>query len=592
VAEPKPQIEPTLYEDFLAEMRALDEFRAHLSSRHPEARLRRDDPDVRRLLEATAYFTVRSRRHLVHNMEATWLRLFSDQFDPLLTTLPAAALVEAVVHPRRADVAVLPRGTALHLSDAQGRAGSFRTLDDLRVLPIEIQSAVLLQDPGGKYQRIAIELVSRFARREEVGLLRLHTRVVDDYAASASLLYQLRAHLLRAHVVFDSPRSAEQMGETCGVSYGSVYEPLQGMGSGGQASGPETTHPLERTRSFFHFPERELFINLAVPLPHGIKSWQRLTIYLDLSADWPRRTIDRDLFHLHTVPVCNIRREWAMPVTCDGTQDALPIRHPNPEHGFALRSVLGVYVARESGLVPLRTSLLPEPPEGSAADMEPAEDGPGYQIEERQTPSGARPYLVVRAPAALLQPLRLHVDALWYQPGFAERVFREESPLSTALAGRTLEGIGWAVLGGLRAEGSSPLRGDVSSLLRILSMSMRPVLNESELRWLMQLLIGSTGPAVYRRLPSRLQGLRWSLSPDSALRGSGTRHIYSLQLPIEPGDLGEDEAIVHAFLCWVHTVLDVWNQDSTVDLKVDAGETVLKLRIPPSGSAEGSEPHG
>lgn len=592
MAEPKSQIEPTLYEDFLAEMRALDEFRAHLSSRHPEARLRRDDPDVRRLLEATAYFTVRSRRHLVHNMEATWLRLFSDQFEPLLRPLPATALVQAMVHPRRADVAVLPRGTALHLADPQGRIGSFRTLDDLRILPIEIQGAVLLQDPAGKYHRIAIELVSRFSRREEVGMLRLHTRVLDDYAASARFLYQLRAHLLRAHVVFDSSLSADQKGETCGVSYGSEHAPQKGAGSGGPAGGPETTHPLERARSFFHFPERELFINLAVPLPHGVKSWQRLTVYLDLASDWPRRAIDRDLFHLHTVPVCNVRREWAMPVTCDGTQDALPIRHPNPEHGFALRSVLGVYVARESGLVPLRTSLLPDPPEHSATDAESAEDGPGYQIEERQTPTGVRPYLVVRAPGALLQPLRLHVDALWSQPGFAERVLREESALSAALAGRTLEGIGWALLGSVRAECRSPLRGDVGSLLRILSMSMRPVLGESELRWLMQLLIGDTGPAIYRRLPSRLKGLRWSLSPDSALRGSGTRHVYSLQLPIEPGDLGEDEAAVHAFLCWIHTVLDAWNQDSTVDLKVDSGETALKLRFPPAGPVEGNEQHG
>lgn len=576
MAEPSARLDPQLHDDFLSEMRALDEFRALLWARHPEAQARRDDPDVRRLMESLAYFTVRSRRQLVHNMEATWLRLFSDQFEPLIAVLPAMTMVQAVVHPRRTEVAVLPRGSELRLQNTAGVLASFRTLADLRVLPIRLESARLLRPPAGTYSRIALELVSRFAHRDPVGLLRLHTRIVDDYPASARLLYNLRAHMERVHVVYDAPLDPEQVGETCQVRYGSDHLPLAGVGSGGPGSSPETTHPLEQVRAFFHFPERELFLNLEVPPVQGNRPWQRLVIYLDLRPDWPREDIAADLFHLHAVPAENLRREPAMPLSCEGTQDALAIRHPNPERGYVLRSVLGVYLIGPAGLQPLRSSTLPEPLGPADLATSPSAATLSYQIEERLTPIGPRPYLIVRAPAALLQPLRLHVDGLWYQPGFAEHPLQATGPARPTLAGRVLEGVDWQLLGPARAEGDNPLRGQVSGLLRILSLSMRPVLQETELRWLMQLLVGNSGPAAYRGLPARLRNVTWSVSPDSSLHGSGLRHVYRGQLPTEPG---EDEALAWHFLCWTLKVLDAWSQDSSIDLQIDTGDTAHKLPL-------------
>lgn len=586
MSEPKPRIDPQLYEDFLLELRALDEFRGYLAARSPEKAVRRDDPDVRRLIEAVAYFTVRSRRQLLHNMQATWLRLFSDQFEPMLTTLPAVALLQAEVQPRRAEAALLPRGTELRFNLPHGQSESqsgsqsgkqivsLRTLDDLRILPFWLESAVLLRDPGSSYYRIALQFAARFERADAVGQLRLHTRLVDDFAASARFLYGLRAHLLRAHVVYDAAVSAEQIGDACEVSYGSAHRSLRG--SGGPESGPETTHPLLRAREFFHFPERELFLNLEVPAARGNRGWRRFLIYLDLSPEWPTERIAADLFRLHTVPVANLQREAAAPLTCDGTQDALPIRHPNPDQGYALRSVLGVYAVRESGLEPLRSSALPESTAVSGLPVPDPGELPSFQIEERATPLGPRPFLLVRAPQALLSPLLLHVDALWHQPGIAEQCARSSAPLRPGLTGRVLEGVSWEVLGGLRAETESPLRSEVADLLRVLSMSMRPVLSEPDLRWLMEVLIGTGGPMAFRRLPSRLEQLRWSISPDSALRGSGLRHVYQGRMRIE---LGEDEALAWLFLCRVYEVLDAWNQDSSVELKVDTGERPLRLPL-------------
>ena len=92
----------------------------------------------------------------------------------------------------------------------------------------------------------------------------------------------------------------------------------------------------------------------------------------------------------------------------------------------------------------------------------------------------------------------------------------------------------------------------------------------------MTLLIGTGGPAVFRSMPSRLEQLTWSLSPDSALRGSGTQHVYRARLRIESS---EDEALVWLFLRSVFDVLDAWNQDSSVDLKVETGSHALRLPL-------------
>lgn len=261
-----------------------------------------------------------------------------------------------------------------------------------------------------------------------------------------------------------------------------------------------------------------------------------------------------------------------MPILCDGTQDAFAIRHPRPEQDYALRSVLGVYVVRESGLQPLHSSALAEPVAVSGLSVPDAGEAPSYQLEERLTPLGPRPYLVLRAPRALLSPLRLHVDAVWYQPGIAEPLARAGGVLCPLLPDRVLEGVSWSLLGGVRAESESPLRSDMNGLLRILSLSMRPVLGEPELRWLMELLIGTGGPAVFRRLPARLEQLTLSVAPDSALRGSGIRHVYRARMAV--GNR-EDEALAWYYLRRVHAVLDAWNQDSSVDLQVDTGEREL-----------------
>ena len=135
----------------------------------------------------------------------------------------------------------------------------------------------LLPLPSG-HLRLVLDLRARSPRQEPVGLLRFHVRYLDDYPISLQILHELRTRLRKALVVYHEPVLESSQGPACEVSFGSVPEhdhepPGAGM------------HPLSRIRSFFHFPEQELFLNVAVP--PSKRPWSRLSLCLDLEPPWP-----------------------------------------------------------------------------------------------------------------------------------------------------------------------------------------------------------------------------------------------------------------------------------------------------------------
>ncbi|HEY2027916.1 MAG TPA: hypothetical protein VGH20_01795, partial [Myxococcales bacterium] len=59
IATPDPS--DRIYEEFLGEVASLERFRQRFQARHPHAPLDKEDPDLRRLIEAMAYFSVQTR---------------------------------------------------------------------------------------------------------------------------------------------------------------------------------------------------------------------------------------------------------------------------------------------------------------------------------------------------------------------------------------------------------------------------------------------------------------------------------------------------------------------------------------------------
>lgn len=542
--------------EFLKELKALDEFRLRFRARHPEAQLERDDPDVRRLLESLAFFTMRTRMLAQHNLVATWRRLFANYFDFLLAPMPAMAMVQAQVTLRRTEVGVLARGSEIKVTAPDGTVGTFRTLADLRVLPVRLERVQVLLLPSGGFRLVLDLHAASGTRSEQLGMLRLHVRYLDDYVTSLRALYNLRVHLQKTTVVYDQSVDEKTVGAPCQVSFGSLPEASD--------SAEGEPHPIETVRSFFHFPEQELFLN--VQIPPAQRAWSHVSLCLDLGSDWPRSPAPSpDLFQLGVVPVINLRREGAQPITLDGTQDAYPIRYPLPGREYELRALRGVYVKdpkdKARGPVPLRHGVLPG-----------VNTSETYEIEEREDPSGTTPWIILRMPEAFASPKLVLIDATWHQPRFDEHA---TGRLKVTLVDRTLEGLEWRVVGPVRPHVDSPMRGNALALIETLSMNMKAVLELDEVRALLGWL-GTVRDGAFRALPAKLRELRSEQAPDSALRGIGIRHIYHIKLE---GYDPDDEALVHTFLMQVRALLDSWNQAAAVELHADTSGSPLQLPV-------------
>ncbi len=195
------KIDEGLYKTFLEEMNALETFRIAYASLHPGVPLDREDPDVRRLIEACPFFA-RTRLARTSNSLAITGRKFSPRGISFLCWSPApmsilqahpAQLVETVFYPKGSEIAVSPES---------GGAAIFRTVGDLRILPISLAKFSVLLRPDRGF-RIAIRLTASFARTEEIGRLSFTINHLNNYESSQMVLFNLKRYLKKASVVFN-----------------------------------------------------------------------------------------------------------------------------------------------------------------------------------------------------------------------------------------------------------------------------------------------------------------------------------------------------------------------------------------------------
>ncbi|WP_224360589.1 type VI secretion system baseplate subunit TssF [Hyalangium versicolor] len=540
-----------IYQDYLNELDALERFRQRFLSSHPTVPLDREDPHVRRLIESMAFFSVQTRLATQHNLRSTWLRLFSSFFDFLLQPLPSVALVQAMPAEKMTETVVLPRGTELRMAPAHGVVGSFRTRRHLRILPISLVGSEVVRLTDGNY-RMILRFESAFPRRDAVGLLSLHVRHLDEYRPSLAVFHALSKAMKQVSVVYDAQADSNSQGLPCEYSFGDAPADLD------DASRYE--HPLQRVRAFFQQPEQGLFLHVSVPSHR--KEWTRFSLCMDLDKSW---TVGRspypDILHPFVVPVENLKAEPAQPIVADGTRSEYTIRGMTAGRELQLHSVTGVYVLGKTGRTPMRPAFLPG-------------EGPSYELDEGlDEDMRPRHSLLVRLPEAFLEPQKLLVEALWFQPQFAaEAVGR----MSVSTPARHVEGLGWQLVGRLEAQRESALRNDVAGLTRLLAWKVKSTLDRNELAALLNYL-GTPAEEPFRRVIPWIRELKATVAPDGALRGSGLLHVYEMLLePFEPGA----EPLVACFLDQVQKLLEAWNGEASVVLRptvAGAGSFPLKV---------------
>lgn len=525
----------------LAELRALEAHRKVYQDLHPAARINKEDPDVDRIIEALAFFSLRTRQAVNKNLRSLFERLFKNYFDFLLAPLASMGMIQGRATQQRAEPAILPRGSEFVVTAQDGATGVFRTLQEVRILPVRLRRVrqPLIRPHGG--YRLILEFQAPSARLLQLGVLRLHVNYLDDYVMSAKILYQIQRHFQNAHIVYDRPVDAETHGERVTVSYGVLRDVADNL---------DNVHPIEQIRRFFHFPEQELYLNIAIP--QSTKPWTRFAICLDLDSNWSRTPhLNQDVFQLFAVPAVNLRRELAQPILCDGTQDSYPIRHPSPGREFSLQKVKGVFQLTPQGLEALPAGNLPSP--GSSGDA--------WEVEESMDERGRlRHDLIVRMPDAFAVPRKLAVDAFWYQPQFSRHAI---GALLVKLQNRHLEGVEWNMLGGLRPEQESPLRDDFAGLLQMLALKMKPTLGKQEIISIFSYM-GTLREGPYKLFPGKLLRVDFEIQPDPQRR-AGMKHVYSIDVD---SDLAEDEPLLVHFLSQTMRMLDAWNQDADVELRL------------------------
>jgi type VI secretion system protein ImpG len=538
---------------FLAELEALEKFRISYTGIYPNTPLTREDPDIRRLIEALAMFTARTRVAAERNIDQSMLRIFRQHFSYLLDPVPSMVMLSATPTARYVDTTELPEGTEVYLIErggkmAEDRAYRARTRARLRILPIQLEALDVLRTRARTY-RIQLRFSAAFRRNDEIGELNLYVNHLDDLASSISVLHTIKTHLRSASVVFDDARITEETkGQPCEVYYGAPEGPRTDL--------DRSEHPLARVRSFMHCPWQELYLNVK-----GIKqprNWQTFTVILDMKDTWPPELrLTPDSFYLHVVPAVNQRQTMSRPIETNGTKERHALRHPDETSRFVLQRLLGVYLMSKEGLVPLQPGVL-----GVKQDSwEVVYEG---RDEDRQA------WLVLNLPDAFEQPERVAVDAVWHQP--ALRGLRADE-LVVKLADRFVDGVEWETCGSLSAPADSELTEDRDGLLRLLSIKNQRFLDTESFVYLASVL-GAKQQPQFAKIISALSEVTMSPRP-FAKKSHGFKYVYTLSFDeLDEPDLPRLDLLCRRLL----DTLAAWSTDEVVELTAQVknlGRTLL-----------------
>jgi type VI secretion system protein ImpG len=524
---------------FLTELEALEHFRISYTGLFREVPLSREDPDVRRLIEALAYFSGRTRLAAERVANESLMRLFHQHFPHAISPMPATTMLQANPSPRFVDAVSLPRGMEILVARkadlGQRPPYRFRTMAPLRVLPVQIEG-IRTQAASGKLRRIFLQFTSAHPRNDEIGTLSLNINHLSDLTASMAVYFALKSHVRRASVIYGPLSGSDARGEGCGLAFGAV--------DGAPHEYEAFENPVQRFRAFLHFPQGELYIHFKDLKPP--RNWQQFSICLDLDENWPGElTLTEDSFSLNTVPMVNIKHDMANPVECDGTQERYLVRHPDGASRFVCHSILGVYLLTDKGMVPVEPGVL----------------GPtkyGYETLFDGKDEGRRGWVLLDIPEAFDAPQRVAIDAFWIQPELSG-VQPEE--LRARLADRHIEGLQWHCSGAFVSPASTPLEDARDDLLAMTALKSKRFLDGDELTFLVR-AFGALQRPEFARITMALTRVNLRTRPAGAKAG-GISHVYGLTFDnLDPSDLPRLDLFCSKLL----PLLRAWSIEQVVEI--------------------------
>jgi type VI secretion system protein ImpG len=528
---------------YLTELSRLDAFAAE-RERDFALDSGKDDPDVRRLIEAMAFFSARTRSGAVGAVESAVRRVAAGLLDELIVPTPAAMMVQALPGEQLIEPMQLPAGLPLQATTKDGRVGVFTTERALTVLPAETKQVVSTR--GHRRVEVVIKVVA-LRPLSKATTLAFYVRRLDDYRASLALYDALERHFLHARA------DSDEVGELpCRVEFGPRSSEQFGPEDEAGELGPFTS-----IRSFFQLPEQELFLRVTVPAVPG--GWNELSIHLELDENFPEEfVLSADTFQLGVVPCANRWFDFAQPIECDGTRSSYPVRSGEAMlEAVELHALRGVYRSGDQGLRPIAPAALSR--DEDSFEFEAFEDLLRLDIKD-----------------AFENPCVVQVEASWSQP----RLWSAPAGRMT-LAPRTrrLPGVTFRTVGSLHPAHVSPLARDPARCLDVLALKVRPVLRRRDLIGMLEIL-GAGGDSEYRGLPSAIDELESSQTTDPERRAGGIRRVYEMAVRCRSA---EEEPLLRRLTREAAKLLDAWTEDA-VDVEV-AMRRQVSSRLPLKESA-------
>jgi type VI secretion system protein ImpG len=434
-------------------------FDAHLAEVHAfldarpggESSVDRGDPDVRRIVEAMAYFSARSQAALERGMRSAIERMVSVPVSDLATVLPAAGLVRAVPSIDLDGVASMPEGTILRVATASSGGAKveetslFSTLFALDLRPIELVSAQV--DRSGRAPALVLKLRASSPQRGAFELPVL-VRRMESYRPSARLFDAIKRSARAVTVRFD-----QSLTQPAGLSFGVDAQRCSKL----------VASPLALARMLLQLPEQDLLLRFA--LPGASRPWREAEVRVELSDRWPSTlTVDRSDCALFVAPMINAWSDPCVPLTFAATDDALPLRLGVARAGAELLRVAGVFDADDE--------LRPLVPLALGTQLE------GW--EQLETSGGSLLRVRVSDPSRL--PMKTAVDAHWSQPA----LWRSSASASRVTPQRQVAKAQLAAVGLVRRAQQSAFRVRSSWALDIAALRSRASLDRAELVALLQ----------------------------------------------------------------------------------------------------------
>ncbi len=564
---------PALFEEFLSELQALDDFRREYAERYDFQGLGRDDQDVQRLVEAMAFYRARTRASVQQGILQYKLQALEQLFPYLLSPLPAMALLHPVLASNVTDTRVLPGHAEVVVSPPAApteaaRARCFRTCRDLAVYPLRIVTGSVRlrrRQPGeprsaGLAMGEAVELpwtLSLDIAPSPTGAE--SKRYFDDPKCG---LRELCLYVNPSGDVLSALRSFDALQQSCrrvtaiffaegAERYQTSSRPQFGPPAATQSSSWE--NPIESARRVVHFPLAQLC--LRVPLVGAPSEWTRLSLSFQLDESWPgSASVSDQSFLLNAVPVENLLRRSAEPVQSDGTSVRSRVQAPEETMHLRAREIMGVY--RSDPNAPgVREALFPR----ALVDE-------GYSVTARGSGVEREVWLETELVLGSVgAPVKIYVDAEWYDPDGRLPSPREATVRADA---HDLGALVWRLADPLVRPHDSPLMGDAALLDRLLELQGKPPRSPRDLKLLFK-VIGVDESDVFGRVPRHLESVTVGWVPDARSSSGGLRN-YDIVLGNLPRVLLPGARLLFASL---PSVLATWCGDAEVRVSVvfDAG---------------------